>query len=394
MSNKPAILGVALAFGASLFIGVPQPAVAQDKGPIKVGILLPLSGGGARIGKENLQGTQYAIHEAGGEINGRKIELVLGDDQMNPNTALNEARRLVEQEKVVAITGTLSSAAALAVHPYTTKAKAIYLTSGITTSLTQSNRSDYTFRNSMASGQLERPLAEFLYKDRGYRKGVLAGSDYAAGHDAVREVGTQFKALGGTVVREVFPRLGETDYVPFLSRFAGDKTDFVFGMFFGGDTLRFVRQYRELGLKFPLDITTSALSAASVWKVLGPNMKGLLSAELWVWTIDTPESKAFVDGYTKLHGAPPQALSYNGYIQGRVLVEALKSLGGNVENSDQLVAALRKVDFVGPAGRFRFDKHNNSIVSVFFVEWDYKDGQAVPVVQKTLENVDQYWQAK
>ncbi len=389
LPSRRTILAAGLVAGAlPLALGSAMPAAAQDV--LKIGAVLPLSGPAARIGKENQEGILLALDEYGGKIGNKTVQFVFADDQFNPNAGLAETRRLVENEKVVAVVGTLNSAVALAIHPYTTRMKMPYVTGGIATDLTTTRKSPYTFRSSLASGQMEGPLALFLSR-KGWKSGILMGSDYAAGRDAVKNVGDNMKLLGGTVTDEIFPRAGETDYAPFFSRIADKKADFVFGYFFGGDTLRFIRAYRSFGLKYPLVITTSAISAGGVANALGESVNGLMSVELWMPTQDDPASKAFVAAYTKKFGYGPESLSYDGYIKGKVVLEALKALGGNVTDGTALAEAMKKVKFAAPGGEFRYDDNNNPIVNARFVEWKWDGTKAVPTVTGTIEGISQDW---
>lgn len=103
--------------------GAPREVTAQSREPIKIGVILPLTGPSAAIGQEDLKGIQFALEEAGNSIGGRPVQLVVADDQNSPNVGLTEARRLVENEKVSAVLGSLNSAVALAIHAYTTRSK-------------------------------------------------------------------------------------------------------------------------------------------------------------------------------------------------------------------------------------------------------------------------------
>jgi branched-chain amino acid transport system substrate-binding protein len=162
-----------------------------------------------------------------------------------------------------------------------------YISGGIVRDLTEQRKSPYTFRASVAAGQLEGVIAQFVVQN-GWPNVILMGSDYAAGRDAVSQVGTTVKQLKGNVVAEVFPRAGETDYAPFFSRLADRKADAVYGFFFGGDTLRFVRQYRSSGMKFPLIMTDVALSAGGVSQALGKDIDGFYSVEYWFNGLTVP----------------------------------------------------------------------------------------------------------
>jgi branched-chain amino acid transport system substrate-binding protein len=358
--------------------------------PIKIGVILPLTGPSAAIGQEDLKGIQLAIDEAGGKILGRSVELVIADDQNSPNVGLTEVRRLVENEKVSAVVGSLNSAVALAIHAFTARAKVPYISGGIVRDLTDQRKSPYTFRASVAAGQLEGVIAQFVVQN-GWPDVILMGSDYAAGRDAVAQVGQTIKQLKGNVVSEVFPRAGETDYAPFFSRLADRKADAVYGFFFGGDTLRFVRQYRSSGLKFPLIMTDVALSAGGVAQALGKDIDGVYSVEYWFNGLTDPRSAAFIDAFAKKFNMAPEGIAYCGYVQGRVIVEALKKLDGKVTDGDALAKAIGSVSFEAPGGTFKFDANNNPIVNGYFVRWSWDGAKPGVVLLNTVTGITQDW---
>lgn len=370
------ILSTALCAVAALWLGLPQSADAQDA-PIKIGVILPLSGPAAVIGNEDLSGIKYALDQVGGSVAGHKIDLVIADDQNSPNAALTEARRLIENEKVVAIVGSLNSSVALAIHPYTTRMKVPYLTGGIAAEITGARKSAYTFRASPSAGQYEPALAEWAVKHLG-KSAILMGSDYAAGHDAVGAFERAVEHNGGKALKKIFPRQGETDYAPYFSELRNAQANFVYAYFFGGDVLRFVRQYRSFNLKLPLVMTNTALASGSVAQALGQSVDGIVSDEVWLWTLSDPETKKLVEGYSKKFGQVPQALAWLGDIQLRVMYNALKSLNGKVTSGLALAQAMEKVKFQAPGTLYRFDANHNPILDVHVVKWAWKDGKAVP----------------
>lgn len=365
-------------------------ASRAEDAPIKIGVVLPLTGPSAAIGQENLKGIQLAFDQENNAIAGTPIQLVTADDQNSPNVGLTETRRLVDNEKVAAVAGTLNSAVALAIHAFTSRNKVPYISGGIVRDLTDSKKSPYTFRSSVAASQLEGVIAQFLVQN-GWPHVVLMGSDYAAGHDAVAAVGAAVKRLDGTVVAEVFPRAGETDYSPYFSRLADQSADAVYGFFFGGDVLRFVRQYKNSGLKFPLIMTDVALSAGGVSEGLGKDIDGVYSVEYWINALTDPQSKAFIDAYTAKFGMKPEGIAYCGYVEGRTLVEALKALKGKVANGDELAAAMHKVKFEAPGGVFEFDANNNPIAHGYFVGWGWDGTKPTVTVLKSIAGITQDW---
>jgi branched-chain amino acid transport system substrate-binding protein len=375
---------------AALALGLFGATCARAQEPIKIGVILPLTGPSAAIGQEDLKGVQFAIEEAGGKVGDRPIELIIADDQNSPNVGLTEVRRLVENEKVSAVVGSLNSAVALAIHAFTTRSKVPYISGGIVRDLTDQRKSPYTFRASVAAGQLEGVIAQFVVQN-GWSDVILMGSDYAAGRDAVAQVGQAIKQLKGNVVAEVFPRAGETDYAPFFSRLADRKADAVYGFFFGGDTLRFVRQYRSSGLKFPLIMTDVALSAGGVSQALGKDIDGVYSVEYWFNGLTDPKSAAFIEGFTKKFNMAPEGIAYCGYVEGRTIVEALRKLNGKVTDGDAFAKAIQSVSFEAPGGTFKFDANNNPVVNGYFIKWSWDGTKPGATLLKTVRGITQDW---
>ena len=100
-----------------------QAQSAQAADPLSVGVLLPMTGVFAPIGAEQLNGMQLAVEEAGGEVAGRKINLIVEDTEAKPDVGLSKARKLVMSERVDVLAGVVSSAVALAVAPFTSSQK-------------------------------------------------------------------------------------------------------------------------------------------------------------------------------------------------------------------------------------------------------------------------------
>src|SRR5262249_20336933 len=92
------------------------PAAAAD--PLQIGVLMPTSGVFAVLGQRQLNGMRFAIDEAGGEVSGRKIEMLHEDSEGKPDVGLAKTRKLVLSDRIDVMAGIINSAVALAVAPY------------------------------------------------------------------------------------------------------------------------------------------------------------------------------------------------------------------------------------------------------------------------------------
>src|SRR5437588_11307903 len=156
-----------LAFTAAL--GGPVSAPAQS-GPIKIGLLVPLTGAFAAIGKDMLNGTELYLDEIGRQAAGRKIELIVEDTEGNTATALTKARKLVDQDRIHVLTGGLLASTGYALHPFA-DAQRIPTTYPVMASddLTQRKPAKWVVRTGWSTSQPMHPFAEWVIKNTKYR---------------------------------------------------------------------------------------------------------------------------------------------------------------------------------------------------------------------------------
>src|SRR3989475_2748790 len=114
--KTPRVVPIVLALAVLAWLGA--DGAAQPRAPIKVGVFLSLTGPLAPLGAFNKSGVEVAVQEAGGQVGGRKIELVYEDDEGKPDVGLSKIRKLVEQDKVAVVVGPVSSPVALAARKY------------------------------------------------------------------------------------------------------------------------------------------------------------------------------------------------------------------------------------------------------------------------------------
>src|SRR5438552_9661339 len=176
-----AVLSVALA--ASL--AAPRTAPAQG-GPIKIGLLAPLTGAAAALGKDMLNGTELYLDGIGSQVSGRKIELIVEDTEGTPATALTKARKLVEQDRVHVLTGGLLASTGYALQPFV-DGQRIPTTFPVIAAddLTQRKPARWIVRTGWTTSQPMHPFGEWVAKTLKYKKVATIGMDYAFGWETV-----------------------------------------------------------------------------------------------------------------------------------------------------------------------------------------------------------------
>src|SRR6266852_3859736 len=237
------------ALGASMLVPAPWRAAFGQAKPYKIGTLQPLSGTAAAGGKTSLVGTQMAvdrINKSGG-VNGRPIELIVGDYESKPDVGRRKAEKLVVEDKIDVHEGGFLSNVCLACMPVFSEHKIVNMIGVcLDTTLTTSKCSRYTFRPFDYAPAQAVAISPFLVKNVGPRWHI-AYADYAWGQTTRDAYVDQIARAGGSVVETTGIPLGTADMTAFLSKIRG-SFDGLFGIFFGKDGVTIGNQAFDLGL--------------------------------------------------------------------------------------------------------------------------------------------------
>src|SRR2546427_12150464 len=237
------------ALGASMLVPAPWRAAFGQAKPYKIGTLQPLSGTAAAGGKTSLVGTQMAvdrINKSGG-INGRPIELIVGDYESKPDVGRRKAEKLVVDDKIDVHEGGYLSNVCLACMPVWEQHKIVNMIGVcLDTTITTSKCSRYTFRPFDYAPAQAVAFAPYMVNKMG-KKWHIAFLDYAWGQSTRDAYAEQIKKAGGEVVGGTGIPLGTADMTPFLSKVSGNFDGF-FGIFFGANAVVLATQAYELGL--------------------------------------------------------------------------------------------------------------------------------------------------
>jgi branched-chain amino acid transport system substrate-binding protein len=367
-------------------VGPPPAEAQQAPGPVRVGILAPLTGVVAVIGKGEVNGIKLRLKELNYEIAGRKIEVIVEDSAGDPLTALTKARKLVERDKVDIFLGPLLSHIQQAVQEYTGPrgVPQIILVSG----LPETNKYPSQVSpgwNGVSIGQL---FGEYAYRKLGHRKMVMFSTNFPFGRrnsDGFREGFTQ---AGGAIVKEVYPPLGTPDFAPFLAGLP--QADAVYSFLPGADAVRYVKQRAELGLNERLPLLSLITTVEGILlPAQGDAALGSVAITHYFEDLDNPVNRHFVAAYAKEYGEPPRG--YNpalGYSIGQIVEEALKRTGGKTTPPETLINAIRQVDISTTQGRLRFDPEKRfGIMDFYIVKVVKKEGKLGYEVMDVLKDI-------
>jgi branched-chain amino acid transport system substrate-binding protein len=394
MRTLRAALLVTLTAMALLVVG-PPPTSAQ-KGPIKIGMIVPQSGPLAANGKDMLNGYELFFEQQGYRLAGREVKFIVEDDEGKPATGLTKVRGLVEGQGVHLVTGPLSAAVGYAVAPYIDgkKIPAIYPIVAAD-DLTQRKRSPYIVRTGWASSQPSHPFGKWVAENLKYKRIAVVAYDFAFGWEVVGGFQRSFEEAGGQIVQKLWPPLGNADFAPYISQLRRDA-DAVFAQFSGADALRFAKQYAEAGLKDKLPlIGGGTFTDEHVLRTMGDEVLGVITPLHYSAALDTAANRKFAQAYEAKFKQVPSYYSEGPYVSGLVLKAALEATGGDIENVDKFLAALRRVDLSdAPRGPMKFDDFGNPVQNVYVRRVEKVNGRLQNTVVHTFPNISQFWTYK
>lgn len=379
----------------AISVALLAPAAAQKK-PIKIGFLAPLTGGAAQIGRDMVNGFEMYLDEAGQQIAGRKIEMIVEDTAGNPGTAITKFRKFVESDRVDMVVGETFAHIGYALAPKAEEYRMPTIFPVIAADdLTQRKPSKWVVRLGWTGSQPSHPFGEYVAKTLGYKRVAVFGTDYAFGYEVVGGFQRTFEEAGGQVVQKLWVPMGTTDLAPYLSQIKRDA-DAAFIIVVAPSALRFPAQYQDAGLRGRLPVIGGAVIVdESILPSFGEEALGIVTPLMYSAALDTPVNKRFVAEYRKRYGKIPSYFSETCYTSGRWINEAARAVGGNVEDREKFMAAFRKVEIPdAPRGPVKLDAWGNPIQNIYVRKVERKGGELQNTVIHTFPAVSQFWTYK
>ena len=369
-----------------LLLAQPHLAAAAEE-PLKIGLIVPLTGGQASTGKQLANAVRLYISENGDVVAGRKIELIVKDDGAIPENTKRIAQELIVNDKVGIIAGFGITPAALAAAPLATQAKIPQIVMLAGTSII-TERSPYIVRTSFTLAQSSVIIGDWAAKN-GIRKVATLTTDYAPGNDALQFFKARFVAGGGEVVDEVKVPLVNPDFAPFLQRMKDAKPDALFVFVPGGQGGNFMKQFAERGLdKSGIKIIGPGdVMDDDLLNNMGEAALGAVTAHMYSAAHKSPKNAAFVAAYRNMFGSRPGFVAVGGYDGIHLVYQALKKTGGK-SDGDTLVEAMKGMSWESPRGPISIDPATRDIVqNIYIRKVEKMDGELYNVEFATFEAV-------
>ena len=356
------VLGIGLlliAFGIGCGSGDEGPTE-----PIKVGLLLPLTGPDPAFAVRLRTGIEAAFEERNYEVAGRQVELIVEDAAADPSIGLDKARKLAEGDNVEVVIGPLYSHTAEAVIPYLDEQQIPNL------SMMNHNIGLGQYKYFHGVGGVLKDIAylmgQYAYDELGYRTVTSLGIDYVAGWDFINGFADGFEGRGGKRVQEQWHPFEVFDFAPYMTNL--DDADAFAVWSVAPYAWSLVKQAEEFGVDLPM---ISPLGSGTINEEhlheMGDAAVGMLGTAWYAPSIDTPENKEWVARIEAKTGEPLYGDAvYVAYRSASVLIDALERSDGNTD-PETLNSAIQSTELDTLTGKFRFDPDTQWGRSTFYI---------------------------
>ena len=238
--SRRALLGAAGAAAMS------TATSAQAQPPIKIGILVALEGAFAAGGADSVRNVELALRQVRNMAGGRRIETIVAPSDTRPDTAVRQARKLIEQDQVDFIIGPLSGSEGIAMRDYAKTIPTKTVINGISGAMetTWVDPAPNFFRYNLDGAQWGSGLGTFAVRNRNYRRIAAISGDYSFGYTNFLGFAVDFCRSGGTIVQRFWVPLGSGDYGGVIAQLP-DNIDAVYLGLGGTDAINFLNQWQQ-----------------------------------------------------------------------------------------------------------------------------------------------------
>jgi ABC-type branched-subunit amino acid transport system substrate-binding protein len=350
--------GATMAGLAMAPLAIPQWALAADQPPIGtwpegsqgdtvyIGASVPRTGTYAVQGEDELKGMELAVehinegHDLLKQIApkvtkgvlGKQVKLVVADSGAKPNEAVQAQQTFIHDNKIIAMTGSTSSAVAVALNKFAYREKILYLVaiSG-SNDTTGKDCVRYSFRQCFYGETAANAIGPVLVKNFGKnRKAAFMTPDYTYGHTVTKSVNDYLTSQGGwtQVTNQVSP-LGTQDFSQYLTNIANSGAEFIINVNWGRDAVLSVQQASQFGLTPQMNMVIP-YQIPFLAKEVGPKLTaGVFAATDFWWTMEDkyPLAKAFVEAFQKKYDYRPEWGAENGYMQFAIWARMVSEAG-------------------------------------------------------------------
>jgi ABC-type branched-subunit amino acid transport system substrate-binding protein len=406
--------GVTIAGAAAMPLAFSRWASAEDQpamctwpagsqgDTVTIGAAVPRTGTYAVQGEDELKGMQLAVehinegHDLLKQIApkvtkgllGKQVNLVVADSGAKPNEAVQAEQTFINDNKIIAMTGSTSSAVAVALNKFAQREKILYLVaiSG-SNDTTGKDCVRYSFRQCFYGETAANAIGPVLVKNFGKnRKAAFMTPDYTYGHTVTKSVNDYLTSQGGwTQVTDQVSPLGTQDFSQYLTNIANSGAEFIINVNWGRDAVLSVQQAKQFGLTPTMNMVIP-YQIPFLAKEVGPELTaGVFAATDFWWTLEDkyPLAKTFVEVFQKKYNYRPEWGAENGYMQFAIWARMV-SEAGTFYPPDVIKTYEKGETFPSMVGDVHFRPEDHQLVRPVVIV----RGKA----PKDMKNDEDYWE--
>ena len=344
--------------GVAMMPGFSPLALADDQPPIgtwpagssgdsvTIGAAVPRTGAYAVQGEDELKGMQLAVEHINAShplikqiapkvdkgLLGKQVKLVVADSAAKPNQAVQAQQTFINDDKIVAMTGSTSSAVAVALNKFAQREKILYLVaiSG-SNDTTGKDCARYSFRQCFYGQTAANAIGPVLVKNFGKnRKAAFMTPDYTYGHTVTKSVNDFLSGNAGwTMVTNQVSPLGTQDFSQYLTNIANSGAEYIINVNWGRDAVLSIQQAKQFGLTPNMKMVVP-YQIPFLAKEVGPELtEGVFAATDFWWTLEDkyPLAKTFVEAFNEKYGYKPEWGANNAYMQFAIWARMVSEAG-------------------------------------------------------------------
>jgi len=317
------------------------PAQAQISGDtIKIGIITDMSSVYADIdGPAGVEAIKMAIADAGGAVNGKKIEVVFADHQNKADIAAAKAREWFDTQGLDMLIGGTNSGTSLAMAKVAAEKKKPFIVVGAASSaLTNDQCTPYTVHWAYDTVALAKGTGGAVVKAGG-KSWYFLTADYAFGTALQNDTTAVVKAAGGEVVGSVRAPLNASDFSSFLLQAQGSKAQILGLANAGGDTINSIKAANEFGITKTMKLAGLLVFINDIHSLGLKTTQGMYLTDSWYWN-RTPETRAWSRKFFEKMKRMPSSLQAADYSATAQYLAAVKATG--TDDADKVLAQMKK----------------------------------------------------
>jgi branched-chain amino acid transport system substrate-binding protein len=377
MNLRQKALAVALAAGA---LAVAGAAHGADR--VRVGFLSTMTGPSGFFGTDARDGFNLLVKSKGGRLGGLPADVVVADDQVNPEVGRQAAERLIKNDRVDFLAGNIFANVLLATLPLAVQnERFVVATIPGPSDLAGEKCSPWFFTAGYQNDTPHEAIGKYL-QDKGFKNVATVVPNFVSGRDSVAGMKRYYK---GPIPAEIYIKINQLDFSAEIAQLRAASPDAVFIFLPGAMGVNFVKQFQQSGMlgKVPL-VGFGFNFEDDIVNATGDATVGAYNALQWSRDLDNPANKAFVEAFEKEYKRAPTAYAALGYDTAQLIDAAVRDVKGKIEDKEAVRRALRAASFQSVRGSFKFGA-NGMPIQNFYLRQVVKDGNRV--VNKTMGTI-------